>query len=108
MHVRSSRSACGAFRVSICRLDSCRCRENAGILITIRPHGWARKRDSCEKKNAFVYEFRRHVFERGSAGHAIECKLVSSPLFILLERDKNGNLRATHSGQLQLPAAASA
>ena len=61
-----------------------------------------------EKKSAFACEPGRHVFEWCSAHHAIECKLDYSPLLILLEQDDNVSLRASHGGQLLLPAAASA
>jgi hypothetical protein len=61
-----------------------------------------------EKQSAFACEPRRHVFEWRAACYTIKCKLHYSPLFILLERDENVSLRASHGGQLLLPAAASA
>lgn len=60
-----------------------------------------------EKKSAFAYERRRHVFERCYARHTIECTPNCSPLHILLERDADVILQATHSRQLLLPADAS-
>jgi hypothetical protein len=61
-----------------------------------------------EKKSAFACEPRRHVFEWCSARDTIEYKLHYSPLLILLECDENVSLRASHGGQLRLPAATSA
>lgn len=70
---------------------------------------WAtRKGLKREKKSAFAYQPRRHVLEHRSARLTIERKLDHSPLLILLQRDKNFSLRASHGGQLRLPAAASA
>lgn len=61
-----------------------------------------------EKKSAVAYQPRSHVLEHCSAGHTIERGLHSSPLFVLLERNQNGNLPTTHGGHLPVPASCTA
>ena len=55
MHARSSRSDCGAFRVSICRLNFCRCRENAGILINISARMGGQESEIHVKKRMLLF-----------------------------------------------------